>query len=429
MKPRTLLAFSFKNLWRRKLRSFLTIWGMSVGIGAMVLLLSFAAGLQQEAKKTFLASISLSELHVSKDRLSGGVFLGPGPSSTEEPKTLTDEDVVKLRSLEHVRAAYPSLSLPPLRLVWNDQRLDVFLETTLVEQITEERKKNIERGKYWAANEEHSIVLSPKTLTDLGITNPDDILGQSIILKPLTFTPGGPQELQSEYTATVTGLLKTGTGFAAFTQGYLSQSLADTMTRETPSEFGAKPGTYFSILVIVDDPANVKMVQSEIEALGWFASGAEEVFQGIDKGFLIMKIVLGIIGGIALFVALIGIANSMLMAVLERTREIGILKALGASRRTISALFLLEASWLGAFGAILGIGGAFLIGRGIVAGLSLYFAASQQDGANFPPIHFSVGWQLGLGTLIGAIIITLIAGWLPAQRAARQDPVHALRHE
>jgi putative ABC transport system permease protein len=120
----------------------------------------------------------------------------------------------------------------------------------------------------------------------------------------------------------------------------------------------------------------------------------------------------------------------MLMAVLERTREIGILMALGASRRTIAWIFLFEAAWLGFLGAAVGIAGGFLIGRLIMFGVNTYFAVAQKEAGEVTTfLKFNVSLMYIIGTLAAATLLTMLAGWLPARRAAKQNPVDSLRHE
>lgn len=417
---------SLGNLWRRKLRTILTIWGMSVGVGAMVLLISFAAGLQKQNEKEILSSGTLTQLTVSKEQSSG--FRG-GNGSSADVKTFDANDIEKIRKFPHVLAAYPQVFLPPAKVALKDKKYDAFFQPTPLEAITDSKKSSLIKGSWWAKNSDLAAVISQSTL-DRWKVPAADVVGQKVKVVTQTFSPSGSQDGRS-YGLTITGITKSGSGFSDFSGDALAENLAEQMAAETPVTFGdtVKAGTYQAVTVYVDSKDTVDAVRKSVTNAGWFASGLTELLKTINQGFLIMKIVLGIIGGIALFVALIGITNSMLMAVMERTREIGILSAIGASRRTISGLFLSESGWLGALGAVLGLLGAFLIGKGIVTGVNTYLKISGKADNGLSAIQFYIGWPLAVGTLVGAILITLLAGWAPARRAAKQDPVKSLRHE
>ncbi len=425
MKLTAVLRFSFTNLWRRKLRSILTIWAMSVGIGAMVLLLAFAAGLQQEAEKSLYASISLTQLQVMAEKPSAS-------TGSSTPKMLTEDDLKKLREIGHVKGVFTDTYVPASKMAWKDTTVDVFFQVMPVEAIDQHQRDRIDAGAWWTSNDEEVVVLSQKTMTSLK-TEPKDLVGQTVTLKTEVFSEKGTTTPGKDVQAKVSGVLKDDNAFMGMggPLGVMPYGFAKKIAQDLPpSQFNPQPeGTYFQANVYVDAKENVTRVRQAMQDKGYYVTSAEDMLKDISQGFLIMKIVLGIIGGIALFVALIGITNSMLMAVLERTKEIGILASLGASRRTVSRLFLAEAAWLGLLGALVGIGGAYLIGKLIVAGFQTYASIRNLDQNTIPPITFHISWMLTAATIIGAVVVTLIAGWLPARRAAKQDPVKALRHE
>jgi len=133
-----------------------------------------------------------------------------------------------------------------------------------------------------------------------------------------------------------------------------------------------------------------------------------------------------LIGSIALLVATIGIANTMVMAIYERTREIGILKAMGASRGEIRQMFMMEAGFIGLIGGVIGLLLGWLVGLGLNQVIPIYLRYRELPvRGNF----FAVSLTLALGVIVFATFIGLVAGLLPAQRAAKLDPLQALRHE
>ena len=159
--------------------------------------------------------------------------------------------------------------------------------------------------------------------------------------------------------------------------------------------------------------------------MGFQAFSLNDALQGAKRAFIILDIVLSLIGSIALAVSSLGIVNTMVMSILERTREIGIMKAIGGSDGDIRRIFLIEASAIGLFGGLTGVVLGWLVGRIINIGANIYI---QQQGGT-PGNLFSLPvWLIG-GAIGFSIVVSLLAGSYPAARAARLDPIQALRHD
>ena len=146
----------------------------------------------------------------------------------------------------------------------------------------------------------------------------------------------------------------------------------------------------------------------------------------MNKALVILQTMLGSVGGLALFVASIGIANTMVMSVYERTREIGILKAIGASPGDIRLLFMAEAALIGLMGGVVGTVGGWLLGLGLNEGILTYLEWREIPVTG--TFFVVTGWLVALA-LAFAMIVGLLAGLYPAARAARLDPLEALRYE
>ena len=174
------------------------------------------------------------------------------------------------------------------------------------------------------------------------------------------------------------------------------------------------------------DPKHLTEVRSKITELGFGSFSIVDELDQIKLVFLIIDSVLGLLGGISLLVASFGIANTMIMSILERTREIGIMKAIGAEDREIKLIFFVEAAVIGFFGGVLGV----LLAWGIdgLANRLAYRFVLKPQGASFVDF-FSIPPYLWIGAIVFALLVSVAAALYPASRAARIDPVRALRHD
>jgi len=187
---------------------------------------------------------------------------------------------------------------------------------------------------------------------------------------------------------------------------------------------------YNNVIVRAESPEVVMDVTQQINDMGFMAYSPQSTVEGINSFFVIMQIVFGGIGAIALLVAAIGIANTMTMAILERTREIGLMKAVGATNRDVLTIFLGEAAGIGFLG---GLGGAGLgwIGGYILNVVSMQFLASQAQEQGYMSTSLSADtplWLL-LFAIIFATLVGFLSGLYPALRAATLEPVTALKYE
>jgi len=185
------------------------------------------------------------------------------------------------------------------------------------------------------------------------------------------------------------------------------------------------PG-YFSALVRVNDPVALTDVRKRLTDLGLGSFSIVDQLDQIRTVFLIINSVLGLLGGISLLVASFGIANTMIMSILERTREIGIMKAIGAEDREIKLIFFFEAAVIGFTGGVIGSLAAW--GIDAVANRLAYRFILKPQGASFVDFFHLPPW-LWLGAIMFALGVSILAALYPAARAARIDPVRALRHD
>lgn len=183
---------------------------------------------------------------------------------------------------------------------------------------------------------------------------------------------------------------------------------------------------YDSAIVRVNDPVALTEVRNRLKELGFASFSIVDQLEQFRTVFLIIDSVLGLLGGISLLVASFGIANTMIMSILERTREIGIMKAIGAEDREIKLIFFVEAAVLGLVGGVVGVLSAWAVDA--IANRLAYRFILKPQGASFVDF-FSLPLWLSLGAILFALVVSILAALYPAARAARIDPVRALRHD
>jgi len=211
---------------------------------------------------------------------------------------------------------------------------------------------------------------------------------------------------------------------------FLPLKLAESLHVMQPTDLrevshGSGEPLYSSISVKVQKPSQVQPVEEKIKKMGFTTFSILDASRSIQQFFKVLDVFLGIFGSLALAVASIGIVNTLVMAILERRREIGIMKAIGASDGDVKKLFFAEAGAMGILGGIVGVALGWAIGQVINLGTNVYLKSQS-----FPPEHFwAVPWWLVGLAILFSFIVSLLSGLYPAGRAARLDPVQALRYE
>jgi putative ABC transport system permease protein len=194
--------------------------------------------------------------------------------------------------------------------------------------------------------------------------------------------------------------------------------------RDSMRAFSSTP-SYLTVTVHVKSPSRVRSVQDAINKLGFSTFSILDATRSLQRFFAILDLFLGIFGSLALAVASLGIVNTLVMAILERRREIGIMKAIGGSDQDVKKLFFVEAGSMGLLGGALGVVLGWLIGQAINFGTNIYLKRQE-----LPPEQiWLVPWWLIFGAIGFALLVSLFSGLYPASRAARLDPVQALRYE
>jgi putative ABC transport system permease protein len=468
MKAYDMAELALRNLRESILRNSLTTVGISVGVASLVAMLSLGIGLQQLAGRRLQKS-GLFDTVVVTSRRDLRSFNHDqeenGPAPAESP-ALNEEARQKIAQLPNVVEAYPDI-----RFI-TELRYEGKPFLTMMAGLPFSAKNNDAfdgmQGNFFSSDTAPEVILqksfaaqllgkTPKAGSDeasvVELAKP--LLGKQVTMRYAERTatpgsmpepqagnsPGGKNSAATAYSVVSREAILKIVGVCdldpdsmrgqARARVFLPLKLAQNLhvmqpsdLRDTTSMAGGIPA-YITVEVHVKSPTQVQTVEDAIKKMGFNTFSIVDATRSLRQFFAVLDLFLGIFGSLALAVASIGIINTLVMAILERRREIGIMKAMGASDGDVKGLFFAEAGVMGVFGGLVGVAFGWTIGRVINLGTNVYLKR-----LHFPPEQiWFVPWWLVIGAIAFAIVVSLLSGLYPASRAARLDPVQALRYE
>ncbi len=470
MKLPDLTELALRNLRESLLRNSLTTIGISVGVASLVAMLSLGIGLQQLASRRLMKS-GLFDTVVVTSRRDLRNFnreeerSGPAPG---ESRILDEPTRQEIERLPNVSEAYPDI-----RFI-TELRYEDKPHLTMIAALPASAQSNdafeTVQGHFFSSDTAPEAILQKAFAEELLGKMPKagldetkvaelapPLLGKELIMRyaQREAAQTAPSTAANDHTAASGGQSLTGAAYSVVSREQklkivgvadldpesmrgpgrarvflplrLAQSLhvmQPTDLREISRATTDQP-LYSSVSVRVKNPSQVQKVEDAIKKMGFNTFSILDASRSIQQFFKVLDVFLGIFGSLALAVAFIGIVNTLVMAILERRREIGIMKAIGASDGDIKKLFFAEAGAMGILGGIVGVALGWAIGQVINVGTNVYLKSQS-----FPPEHFwSVPWWLVAFALLFSFLVSLAAGLYPAGRAARLDPVQALRYE
>jgi len=470
MKLRDLTELAARNLREAVLRNSLTTLGIAVGVASLVAMLSLGVGLQELAS-TRLSRSGLFDAVFVTTQTNMRAFGGPPRASadrvsTQPPRKLDEEARRQLAEIKNVVEVYPEVRFP------TEVQFEGKPYMTTVAGIPASARADGAfdemKGVFFSGPEAHEAILQIEFARDLS-KQTDSLLGKDLVLRyaekqALPADDSAPRQSKtnrwaandSAITNTITsdapasggfslvprelklrimGVVETepATGFGGFGRGRLliplqiAQNLRiaqPTDMREMLRGNTGKP-TYETLTVRVSSPKAVQGVEDTIKDMGFGTFSILDATKNMMLFFTVFDSLLLIFGSLALTVASLGIVNTLVMAILERRREIGILKALGAADRDVRRLFFVEAGAMGLLGGVLGVAMGWLIGRALTIGTNAYLKRQELPPIDISSIHW---WMVALAIGV-SFFVSLAAGMYPASRAARLNPVEALRYE
>jgi len=453
MKISDYIELSFSNLWKRKLRTFLTAFGVMVGIGALVAMVGFGKGMQKNMTESFESLDLFNSLTVFPSGTMTRRFgadpddqIRPQENPQVQPAVLDEEAIKRFEKLEGVQSVFPEIRFPALVKYKDTQEMR--LVQVIPAEIASSKLIKLEAGKPFGQDDEDSVIIGRSLLGPLKIKDPASVLGQKIEIASIAFdfTAFNPMNIPSflqgkqlpfkrkTYEFAVVGVM------GPMSLGNTSPLQSDVFIPPGSAQrieklpftniwdlFQARGGTlgYSAVNVRLSSPRAADAVKKEIQDMGFSTFALIDQFNQIKTSFVYMDMILAAVAMIAIFVASLGIINTMVMSIMERYSEIGIMKAVGGSDRDIQKIFFFESSSIGFLGGVFGLALGWTVSR-IINRVLNYFLAKQ--GLPFLE-YFSFPLWLCVGAIAFSIIVSLVSGIYPAHRAATVDPVIALRHD
>jgi putative ABC transport system permease protein len=416
-------------------------------------MLSLGVGLQELATRRLSNSGLFDTVIVMPRRnLQEMRRISTTPAPTKEPRALDEEARKELERLPNVVEVYPQIRFP------TEVRYNEIPYSTIVAGVPESARGNGAydgiQGNFFSGPHADEAILQIELAKDLA-EQPAALIGKDLVVRYAERQALAPQSpsgdagegeangsgvggfsiVPREKKLRIVGIIETepAAGFGGFGSGRLlipldvASTLRVAQVNDLRDAVRANDGKprYASLTVRAKSPSRVEAIETAIKSMGFGTFSLLDATRNLRLFFTIFDLLLAIFGSLALAVATLGIINTLVMAILERRREIGILKALGAADRDVKQLFFVEAGVMGLLGGTLGAGLGWVIGRAITIGTNLYLKRQGLPGAHV----FSVPWWLVLGAIAFAVIVSLAAGLYPATRAARLNPVEALRYE
>ena len=417
---RDTLKVGLGSAGRRPLRTTLTTTGVAIGIAAMSLIVALAGGLQTALSAPALAKSQLHQVVVYPSTDVGATSFDAGTLST-------------LAGQQHVTAAWGQTAMsgtfrggPVVGTVPPAGAL-----ASLPPQGQADGTLVLSAGRMPSSDSAPELLLTDTEAVALGFASPATALNTPVRFSTLYGVLALPGQQKNPATnhvpiqLTVVGIIPSRFMPAGVPGGMVPYTLAGSYWTQLAQANGWRGGEFSSVTLLADSGSAVNGLRDHAVSLGFQAQTFGDQFRGFEDLLARLRFALLGLAIVALLLACLGIANTMYTAVLERTKEIGVIKALGARSRDVLLLFVAEAAAIGLAGGLIGTAIAIAlakVGNAAVDRLTQYVAAGGID------VFRTDAWVV-VAALALAVLLSTVSGLLPAVRAALQDPVKALRYE
>ena len=434
MNRQDLFELAGRNMRNARLRNALTTMGIAVGVASLVAMLSLGIGLQGFANHQLLKSGMFQTVFVTGKQEMRNMEESADAKPEESP-VLNDEARKKIASLPGVEEVAPEMRA--MSEVEYGDKTNFTLLAALPQSAREEDAVEKVDGRFFNSANADEVLVQRDFAKKLE-KDPESVLRKTLTVRYAERQNGDNNSFsieRKEKQFRIVGLLDDepfgGMRMISRARVFLPIQTAEAMNLMQPADtqqlVRSAPGarTYSMLAVRMKSAAYAEKVEESVKKMNYSAYSYLDATKSIRRFFAVLDMFLGIFGSLALAVASLAIVNTLVMAVLERRREIGIMKALGASDADVKKLFFAEAATMGLTGGALGVALGWGIGRAINFGTNLYLHKMKMPAENL----WTVPLWLVAGAVVFAVLVSVLAGIYPAARAAKLDPVQALRYE
>ncbi|HVJ06341.1 MAG TPA: ABC transporter permease [Candidatus Saccharimonadales bacterium] len=430
-----LMELAGRNMRNARFRNLLTTMGIAVGVASLVAMLSLGIGLQGFANHQLMKSGMFQTVFVtSKQDIRNQEE--NADAKPEESPLLNDEARTKIAALPGVEEVSPEVRATA-EVDYGD-KTNITLLAGLPQSAKDEEAVEKMKGRFFSSATADEVLLQREFAKKFD-ANPDSVLGKTLVVRYAERQTGGDSSSFSierkEKPFKIVGLLDEepfgGMRMISRARVFMPTQTAEAMNlmqqADTQQLVRATSGvrTYSMLTVRMKSASYAEKVEGAVKKMNYSAYSYLDATKSIRRFFAVLDMFLGIFGSLALAVASLAIVNTLVMAVLERRREIGIMKALGASDGDVKKLFFAEAATMGLIGGAMGVALGWVIGRAINFGTNIYLHRMKMPAENL----WTVPLWLVVGAVGFAVLVSVLAGIYPAARAAKLDPVQALRYE
>jgi ABC-type antimicrobial peptide transport system permease subunit len=433
----------FRNLTRRKARTILTVLGVIIGSLSIIIMISIGNGMNSNFNSQVMQQGSLTTVYVNK---MGDIMNDKGEWAGSKEQELSDNLVEQIKAIDHVKAVSPVITVDSCTLVSGKYQSGISLMAMNSNTFQDFEFPELQYGKYPTVDDPTPIVFGFSQPWGFYNTNSwgggqtiqIDFQKKKVLLKFQQYPAAAKKKEFSLPLKNTAKMVQTNSDFdysayidlTYFKKIYMEY--CNTLSLEDRKKAMKAIKGYTQIRLNVDNVNHVEKVQDEIEKLGFTSNSMMQYLLPLQDASKTLQMVLGALGFVAMLVSAISIANTMVMSIYERTKEIGIMKVLGCTIRDIRKLFLFEAAMIGLFGGLIGIGLGYLSSWGINKFGAPVFKALMSGNYMYDMTNtrFSIiPLYLPFASLSISISVGLLSGYFPARRATKISAIEAMKTE